>query len=224
MSNNIQIAVKSIHCDDDTDEATDDEPFVVVFAVDITPLAAGVPVTLPKAAVTVTGPWSEGDDPPDHGTVKLPPLSAGQTENSLDAIPVVWRKHCWGLVNGEGAPIEDPDNVILLVSLLERDDGSNSDWRGSFEAAMTGDLAAAVNNGGSRSDLVATLKDRFNANVNTVRKIGFPNRDDQIGLSKELRLDNDDLKAARKGTTTKSLRFQGDGGADYTVNFELTSS
>jgi len=88
---------------------------------------------------------------------------------------------------------------------------------------MTGHLAAAVNTGGTRSQLVATLKDRFDQAVNTVRKLGIPNRDDQIGSAKELRLNTDDLHAARNGTTVKSLRFQGDGGADYTVFFELTS-
>lgn len=217
----ISIAVSKIKCVAETDEVGDDEPFVVVFTADITPeLGIFVP---PRMAVTVTGNWTDVNDGETHGTLPLPPVPPGVSEN-IFAANVVWRKHCWGLVNGQRAPIDDPDNVIFLVGMFEQDSGEIPNWRAAFASLMLGALGGSVNIQQSRADLVGRLTQAFKDGVVNMRALtpseAGMNPDDFFGV-KELRLSHDDLHKARHGVHHKSLEFKRDG-ADYVVTFVLS--
>ena len=221
----ISIAVKRIKCVNETSEVGDDEPFVVVFAADITPeeIVPGKGFIPPRAAITVTGNWTDVNDGETHGTVPLPPVPDGVSENAFTP-SVVWRKHCWGLANGEAAPIDDPDNVILLVGMFEQDDGDIPNWRGTLGSLMTAALAGSVNIKQSRAALVGRLKQAFLDGVVTMRSFtptAILNPDDIIGTVKELHLTKDDLKKARVGVHERELEFKSDG-AHYIVTFEMS--
>src|SRR5262245_7018090 len=122
----ISIAVKSIKCVRATGDSGTDEPYVIVAAADVTPIVDPLThqtATPPRLSVTITGEWHGVNDGDARGTIPLPPVPDGVSENIFPASEdFVWRKHCWGLDNGKAAAIPDRDNVILLVVVGEQDD------------------------------------------------------------------------------------------------------
>jgi len=201
MPARIGMYLNTIHCDEGTDELTPDEPYVLVTIVDLAAFitVAGFPVPLPSHKVVLHGPFA-------HST-------KGQTKFAHftpDLLPSFWG------VSGTPAPLEDPDKAIFVVSLMERDDGDPDALRGIVQ----GEVSASVlgNLTFDRATKVTALINDVNSALGT--PTGFPNVDDKIGASQELRFSGEELIQAGSGrTVSKTLIFEGDGGR-YTLTFE----
>lgn len=197
----VTIALSKIKCLIETDEVGADEPYVLVTAVDLTN-----PV-LPNAEVTLYGPWSDVDAGETHTTQ---PLQPGINPSDLPFI--VWRRNAWG-PSGQAKAIPDPTKAVILVSMMEHDDGKPAAARELAKAAVVGALAASA--GMTRAQRVAKLI----ADINGALAIptGAPNFDDRVGTTRELVLSANLLNVAA-GPKSKTLNIVGDGGK-YAVTF-----
>lgn len=200
----VTIALKNIKCKIETDEVGSDEPYVLVTAVDL-----GNPL-LPNAEVTLYGPWSDVDAGELHGTQPLQPGI-----NPSDFPFLVWRRNAWG-PSGSAKPIPNLGNAVILVSMMEHDDGKPGTARELVKGAVVSSLAASA--GMTRAQRVTKLK----ADINEALGIptGFPNFDDRVGTTQELTLSANLLDVAA-GPKTKTLTITGDGGK-YEVTFVVT--
>ncbi|MBA3712869.1 MAG: hypothetical protein H0W76_10535 [Pyrinomonadaceae bacterium] len=206
MATPVKIAVTHITCEIETDEVGADEPYVLVTGINLkTPI--------PNVEVTRYGPWKDVDKGETHKTVPLQNLPPGVNPDQLPIF--VWRKLCWGL-NGKAAAINSPDDVILLVSLMEHDDGSPGAARELVKAAVVAGLAASI--GTSRAERVPKLI----RDTNDALKLptGAPSFDERVGSTQELSLSQKllDVNGCNK---SKCLTFNGDGGR-YKVCFEVS--
>lgn len=200
----VTIALKKIKCRIETDEVGADEPYVLVTAVDLSnPL-------LPNAEVTRYGPWGDVDGGESRTTQPLQP-----GVNPSDFPFLVWRRNAWG-PSGQAKAIANPANAILLVSVMEHDDGKPGTARELAKAAVVGALAASA--GMTRAQRVSKLI----ADINGALGIptGFPNFDDRVGTTKEVPLSANLLNVAA-GPKTKTMTIVGDGGK-YDVTFVVT--
>lgn len=107
----VTIAVKNIKCRIETDEVGADEPYVLVTAIDLKTFP------LPTVEVTRYGPWGDVDKGETHSTM---PLQPGFNPDNLPGI--VWRRNAWG-PSGSAKAIASPQDAIILVSMMEHDDG-----------------------------------------------------------------------------------------------------
>ena len=206
--NPITIAVRKIHCIAGTAGLGADEPYIIVFAANMTQ-------TPPDVEATLYGPWGDVNEGETHSTVPIPP---NIPPNVLDAIPVVWRRNCWG-PSGGATTINKPSDAIILVGMMENDDGQPSSVRVVCQSFLFASVLATFNSGMSRSDIVAKLIKDMNDTLDTSSR-GFPNSDDRLGSAQELVLTESDLNAASRGSLSKSFRFEGDGGK-YDVFLDL---
>jgi hypothetical protein len=187
----IQIYLKSILCNVETNEVGADEPYVLITAVN---LASGG--LAPAFEVVRYGPFQDVDQGETH--------SAPGISNSF-----------WG-VNKSPATITDPNDVIFVVSLMENDDGNAENLRGIVKGLVAGSLLASSTF--SYHDKVSNLINDINSALGTIT--GSPNFDDKIGSSQALRFTLNELNQAEAGQTIqKNLNFFGDGGS-YTLRFE----
>jgi len=217
--NPITIAVKAIRCLQENDFGPgSDEPYVLVTAVDLTAFP-------PNVEVTRYGPWEDVDTNEVHSTLTLADFKASLP--GLPPPPVLFaashlsRRPCWYLDNKTGKVIARPEDVILIVSMLEHDDGSPAGAQAFVKAAAVASLAASMNM--SRSQRVHKLIsdiDNALAGLTSFPDLGFFTPDDRIGSSKELVLQSSDLAQASQGSIETVLEFYGHSGA-YRVRFEL---
>lgn len=191
----VTIALKKIKCRIETDEVGSDEPYVLITAVDLTN-----PV-LPNAEVTLYGPWGDVDEGETRTTQPLQP-----GVNPSDFPFLVWRRNAWG-PSGSAKAIPNPANAILLVSMMEHDDGKPSAARELVKAAVVGALAASA--GMTRAQRVSKLKTDINGAL--AIPTGAPNFDDRVGSTVEVALSANLLNVAA-GPKTKTITINGDGG------------
>ena len=191
----VTIALQKIKCRIETDEVGSDEPYVLITAVDLTnPL-------LPNAEVTLYGPWGDVDQGDTATTQPIPP---GIDPNDLPFI--IWRRNAWG-PSGAAKAIPNPANAVILVSMMEHDDGKPSAARELTKAAVVGALAASA--GMTRAQRVSKLIQDINGALNI--PTGAPNFDDRVGSTKEIALSANLLNVAA-GPKTKTFTIVGDGG------------
>lgn len=200
----VTIAVKNIKCRIETDEVGADEPYVLVTAIDLKTFP------LPTVEVTRYGPWGDVDKGETHSTM---PLQPGFNPDNLPGI--VWRRNAWG-PSGNAKAIASPQDAIILVSMMEHDDGEPSAARTIVKGAVVSSLAASSSL--SRAQKVQKLI----ADINGALEIptGAPNFDDRVGSTQEFVLSNSLLNVAG-GPKTKTLTIVGDGGK-YDVKLVVT--
>jgi hypothetical protein len=200
----IDIVVNSIHCIEETDEAGSDEPYILAFAIDQGPNLVnitGVPIPIdlsllaPNVEATLYGPWD--------------PVWVGETHRTSKS-----DKPFWG-PDHKPKLAAHPDDPILIVSLMENDDGEPGVARSISKSTAVGTLAASAQM--SRASRVDKLIKDIHDVLGT--PTGAPNFDERIG-TKELRLGFEDLLPPWFGNSQKSLFFEGDGGR-YKVIFEV---
>ena len=200
----VTIALKSIKCKIETDEVGSDEPYVLVTAVDLTN-----PI-LPNAEVTLYGPWGDVDEGESRSTQPLQPGI-----NPSDMPFIIWRRNAWG-PSGQAKAIANPANAVILVSMMEHDDGKPGTARELTKGAVVSSLAASA--GMTRAQRVSKLK----ADIIGALGIptGFPNFDDRVGTTQEFMLSTNLLDVAA-GPKSKTLTIVGDGGK-YEVTLVVT--
>ncbi len=181
-----------------------DEPYALIFAVDIKPSAIGsIPVGVLNSKMTLVGPLEnveEGDE------VLAPP-------NII-----------WGL-NNAPALVSSADNLIILVVMMENDNGTPQQARTILEGAAQAKLLTNVGllstNVIDRQELVNRIIAEMDGFM-PAAKFGFPSQDDNIGPIQELRFSQDELDHIYRnlGPLEKQLFFQGDF-AKYVLTFNL---
>ena len=184
----------------------DDEPYAVVFAVDlkIANLAvASLPVGAINSKMTLIGALAdvnEGEEVSAPGNV------------------------IWGLSNASDL-VTSANNLIVLVAMMENDDGSPSQVRTVLEkaaqASLFSNLPAFTSLQIPRQELVSRIIADMDGAMGAA-KVGVPNPDDNIGAIQELRFfqfELDDIYKNR-GPVEKSLTFEGDD-AKYVLKFKM---
>jgi len=199
----VTIALTKIKCLIETDEVGADEPYVLVTAVDL-----GNPL-LPNAEVTLYGPWGDVDKGETRTTQPLQPGI-----NPSDMPFIIWRRNAWG-PSGQAKPIAHPANAVILVSVMEHDDGKPGTAREIAKGAIVSSLAASA--GMTRAQRVSKLR----ADIQGALGIptGAPNFDDRVGATQEFVLSANLLDVAA-GPKSKTLTIVGDGGK-YEVTLQV---
>lgn len=195
------IYLKTLTCNEETDEVGSDEPYVLVTSVNLasTVQVAGFPVPLPSFDVIRYGPYGDVDTGDWRGT--------GEAAQSF-----------WG-VNGGSPTITDPNQAIFVVSVMENDDGNAETLRGIVKGVIGSSVLSTLS--ADRNNKVATLIRDVGAAVGT--PTGAPNFDDIVGPTQELRFTADQLARAEQGVAQQqSLWVRGDGGM-YTMLFEAVN-
>jgi hypothetical protein len=190
----INVSLSYIHCDEETDEVGNDEPYVLVAAVALTPSVTAVPQA-PLASDVVVYPFREMHTDGRAAFGAFEPF--------------------WG-IGGVPTSLIDPNDAIFVVAMMENDNGDPQRTRGVVDAAVNVSLVESL--AIARPGKVTTLM----RDLDSARRIptGFPNFDDAIGDPQELRFSVDELWRAENGqTVTKTMIFAGDGGR-YTLMFD----
>ncbi len=194
----IQMYLRDIHCHEETDEVGSDEPYVLVTSVDLTSTVrvSEASVPLPAFDVVLYGPWGDVDD---EDTEQAPGAS----------------RSFWGVGGGPDA-LRDPSDAILLVSVMENDDGNANALRGVVKGVVGGSVLGSLS--APRPQKVAALIRDMDSAMGT--PTGAPNFDDKVGGPQELMFSVEELQRAEAGEAVrKSMSFAGDGGR-YELHFE----
>lgn len=203
-----RIAFMEMRCLDETNEpSASDEPYAVFLTVDLH--RDRLESGIPKSQLA----WTQVFEDTDAGELKRQ-----------------WVR-IWGPQS-----IDDPDNIIILVGLVEHDHSDTSRLYRSdrYLLSVAEDMRGMIHwyidtNGGIRRQaLVSAVIKKLNERLGNI----FPadsasdyavlNKDDRIGSVQELRLTRNDLAAAKKGTVRKNLTFSGDGGM-YRLGFDIAA-
>jgi hypothetical protein len=186
----------AIKCLDESNEASShDEPYVLFFVGNLgsSPVATGVA----KRTNVFTG---VDDGETKYQNVRL-----------------------WGTGGGYAAmPGNNPDNLIVLVQIMEHDGNSDPNAiRAAMQSIMGANIAQYKLQGWSRSTIVSHLKSDMAGIINT---FDFPvqNDDDRVGNIMELRVDAGDIAYVHAGNTGYYTLQQNDGGdGSYRTYFKL---
>jgi hypothetical protein len=206
----VTIALRSIRCIEETNEVGADEPYVLVTACALTG-------PIPQVEVTRYGPFSDVDKGETHATIPFPPGATDAQILLLSGLPTS-RRPFWFLDNKSAKAITDPAKVILIVSMMEHDDGDPAVARTLVKGAATLSLGNSLSL--PRPDRVQKLLADIRDALKT--PTGFPNFDDRV-QSKELKLSASDVALTAKGEKKSlSLDLKGDGG-HYRAVFDIVA-
>ena len=202
----LTVSFYTLHCVDDTVEANDDEPYVVFFTAN---LKSGIVATTDARRSTLFGGVEAGDD-------RFEQTLDFSKNPIVDVHPVM----LWG-IKGKPAPILDPNDIIILVAVMENDSSSPD----SVVTAVDSNLAAKLQiyraNGFSRAKIVEKLITDMNGAIDLAILSGGLDKDERLGPAKEFQLTAQDLEQARNGSTVfKTRAFYGDD-AIYKVRLDL---
>ena len=184
----ISISVDTILSVVDTDEFDSDEPYIIAVAVNLVPLLPGI--TRPLVEVTLYGPWDDLDEK-EQGT--RPALRS-------------W-KPFWSTNND--LEILHPENAILIIAVMENDDGDTDGMRSLVKATVIGSAMAFD---GNRDVMVTKLLRDIDGTLDI--PLGLPEADDRIGRPQELRVSYGDMaELLWSDYVGKRMKFRGDGGS-----------
>jgi hypothetical protein len=207
----VTLTLTTFHCLDQSDEfrlffgfnIEDDEPYALVFAVDINLSFASIPIGVANSKMSLIGALADVDE---------------GDELSAPANVI------WGLSNAPSL-ISTADNLIVLVAMMENDSGSPAQARSTLElaakAALLANVGLMANGSIPRQELVNRMIAQMDG-VMGAAKLGAPNPDDNIGAIQELRFFQVELDHIYRnlGPIEKSLTFEGDD-AKYVLKFKL---
>jgi hypothetical protein len=178
-----------------------DEPYAVIFAVDLkTNLAAGAS----NSKMTLVGPLTN--------------VKAGDEVQAPANV-------IWGLSNVPDM-VTSADNLIILVAMMENDDGSPSQVRTVLEKAAQGSMLSNLPAFATQQIFRQELVNRIIAGMDGamgVAKVGIPGPDDNIGPIRELRFSQAELDHIYRnlGPVEKDLAFEGDS-TKYVLKFRMS--
>ena len=198
-----EIALTYIYCQEDSDEAFNDEPYVIAFAVDL----ADALTVFNFGQATMYGPFHRMSNSfVPGGSVRGRPVT-----------PVP----CW--FDGNARDIDDPDNVVLIVALLESDNDvhfSEQVRQGvdGFVGLIAEPLVNQFATGGiSRSALIDQLKAHVRDFVDTLRRTTVyatpegpkesDDADERLGPVLQLVVTREDLERAATENVKKKMTF-----------------
>jgi hypothetical protein len=209
----ITIAIKGIGCIEGASDVSSEvrvaEPLVLVVAADLT--------AMPRPSVRATryGPWGDVETGDTRSTRIIPPDLPPAAVDALANFAVL-RRPFWGLDNRSARLIDRPGDVVILIALLDRDEGATGATRERAQAAAANELANSV--GLDRSSRV----ERMIAGVSGALDLPprTPDAPDHFGDVQELALTPTDLVLPIVGPHARSLVVAGAGGR-YRIDFEF---
>ncbi len=188
-----------LSCIDDTTEANDDEPYVILATID---LHGPIPTFSTNRTIVF-----EDDRSMDDGDIRHGP-----------------RAQIWPNAGTSTKAITDPNMVVFLVGLMENDSSKPDAVRASVQSILTASLTnyfpLFAQKKLKRSEMVNMLLSDMKGALELGAASGGIDMDELIGPPQELRLTPFDVGTAVKSKLTKSLVFSGDG-AQYKVWFEF---
>ena len=189
----IKISFLLLQCFETQGEGSPDEPYVVFYVADLSaPIFA-------KGITKCSGVFRDVDDDETH-----------KRRNPLVL---------WGIDN-HAAPIKNPDDVIILVALMENDESTTAAVVNAVEASLSVTLNQYRIDGLSRAQMIQNLIRDMNGAIDLGKASGGINQDERLGTVQEFRLTQDLLREARKGKAAASLHFNADG--KYRVQIDLS--
>ena len=202
----ITIAVAGIARIGVADPTDHDEPYVLVVAIDLT--------TAPQPIVRATryGPWGDLEATPLAGVHTIPPDLSPAAVDALANFAVL-RRPFWGLDNRTARPIERPEDVIILVAPVGRDEDSTGAMREHAQATIVAALAESF--GSARAVCVGRLIAALNGALGL--ETSGPESDEPCG-ARELALTPADLQQPRFGPHSRPLTI-GNGSGRYRIDF-----
>ena len=136
----------------------------------------------------------------------------------------------WDLDGTSPRPIGNPDNLIILVALVERDSSDADSILLAVQSALGLGLLSYQSAGLSRDDMVGRLRTDMAAVLETTAlATGFGDPDERVGAIQELRITRDDLVnavladsiAVRSPEPKIWLSFYERGDGYYSVTFRV---
>jgi hypothetical protein len=189
----LTITLRSLFCQEETSEFSgSDEPYVIVYTADLTTIPA------PRSDVAWSGVLTDVDK------------GEGRDLNI----------RVWGF-NGAAQVIRRPEDVILLVALMEHDESSAASVVSAVRLAMQAELVRAVANRLDRARMVQTLTDAMKGAIGAAVVTGVPNRDDLLSV-RELPITPALLRSVGFGGRADAFLDLGGDGSSYRFKFELT--
>lgn len=199
------ITVSKIHCIEDTAGPGNDEPYVLVFAIDFHKDPDVLSLT-PQSGVNLYGPFEDMNDEDMWGDTEV-----NVNEESF-----------WGF-DGNPRDITDPADAVILVALCESDHNQSfsNTVRAQVQSAMQGQLASYVSTGMDRDAILARLPRDMQGHVDLAIRTDIE-KDERLGPVIALTVTQADLNAANGGSTTRTLKFEsGAEESEYDVTFRI---
>jgi len=190
-------------CYKDTNESDSDEPYALVFAAQLNNQFG---VKIPAAHTVLYGPWGQVDS---GDTVRT-----GQLFYGPGGTPLVPAEDFWGL-SGKPEDLNNDDDAILLVALMENDNGKPAGIRAGLHAQLFAAITSYANSKMAREDMIRELLRDMRDALKGPISIGILNNDDLVGVG-ELRVN---IQSQRSNSQISSLHLNGDGGK-YELFFE----
>jgi hypothetical protein len=149
---------------------------------------------------------------PKVETLLYGPRQGNPSRVTAGIVPLVWQESFWKF-DISAAPIAQPNDVILLIALMEHFDGNPSALTLLIEKAAIEALDASSSL--ARELCIARLIDSTNTSVD------FANGGPNLSSATEMRLTEDDVAHLDTNGSCRLVRsFQGYGG-HYCLGFEL---
>ena len=208
----VTIGVSEIFCVEESSEWGSDEPYLLVLTLDMTATISiqGQQIPFPALTVFRIGPWDDVDSNEAHPSSEL-------AKND--------RKRVWDLHDNLKL-INSPNDIIILVAMMEHDDSDPDGIRVAVQGIMSGVLFSSLSF--TRPQLIKALTQGMNNAIQGVRASGatFPfNFDDQIDTVRQLQISPVDLQqAAQQGSVLLPSLIFGDGDAKYQVTFMMNTT
>ncbi len=190
----VTISALTMDCDDENDPLSSDEPYLLVFSLNL--------VGLPKPRV-----------------IKLGPFNVSASDTTFVFPPNI----LWG-VDGQPTIINHPDDLLLLVALMENDTSDPEAVRSFVEGFMVASSVEHATSAGNHNDFASRMINAMQGFISAPALATGPiDPDDQIGPVQELRINQDDLNLVysdKLNSSDKAMVFAGDG-ARYFVRFRI---
>ena len=149
------------------------EPYVLVMSIDLRPAR-------PEIDAFLYGPWQ-----------------SAHPENTADVVPLIWQESVWKL-HVIAPPIAKPDDVIILVALMEHLEGDPGITRLMIKQAVIDALNASARP--ARETLIARLIDHVN------RAVDWANGGPNVTSAVEMALTAENLRGLRTNGCCSFLR------------------
>lgn len=202
-----EITVSKVRCIEDTAGPGNDEPYVLVLAIDFAS-DDDLLIATPQSGVHLYGPFEDVNDEEIWGRTEVD----------------VHGGAFWGF-DGQPRDLNDPADVAVLAALCEsdHDESFSNTVRAQVQSAMQGQIATYSASGMERDAILTRLPRDMEGHVDLALRTDLE-RDERLGPVTRLVLTQVDLDAASEESTTRTLKFKSDAeDSEYDVTFRISA-